>query len=447
MAIIYQPTLFLWKDSHEIGDLERFKAVMETLPDENLIVKLEARRGNGRNDYPIRAVWNSLIAKILFQHPSIASLIRELHRNAQLREICGFNPLKGIAAIPDKDVYSRFLIGLEEYQDDIDTIFNKLVQIACEEFPDFGKNLSLDSEAIETHISGKGKFDQNKEERAKSTDRRGDALADWGKKYSYSNDHGKKKKITKTWYGYKVHLAVDATYELPVAYTVTKASRHDSPEAHEMIRALAYLQPEILLRCKYLTADRAYDDTKFIKGLWDQYGIKSVIDTRDMWQKDKERQLKSHPDIDNITYNQRGELYCSCPKTGERWLMPLGGFEHDRQSIKFRCPASHYGMLCPGKNQCSASRGIRIPLSENYRIFTTVPRNSRNWSTTYATRTTVERVFSRLDTSYGFDHIKIKGLARVRQMAAMSLIVMLSLAIARSRRQQVDKIRSLVEPL
>lgn len=26
------------------------------------------------------------------------------------------------------------------------------------------------------------------------------------------------------WFGYKLHLVVDATYELPVAYKVTKAS-------------------------------------------------------------------------------------------------------------------------------------------------------------------------------------------------------------------------------
>ncbi|GAW92753.1 IS4-like transposase, partial [Calderihabitans maritimus] len=46
--------------------------------------KLERKRGKGRNDYPIRAVWNSIIAGIIYQHPSIESLRRELLRNAQL---------------------------------------------------------------------------------------------------------------------------------------------------------------------------------------------------------------------------------------------------------------------------------------------------------------------------------------------------------------------------
>ena len=42
---------------------------------------LEAARGRGRDDYPVRAMWNSVLAGIVFQHPSIESLRRELSRN------------------------------------------------------------------------------------------------------------------------------------------------------------------------------------------------------------------------------------------------------------------------------------------------------------------------------------------------------------------------------
>ena len=61
---------------------------------------LEEERGKGRDDYPIRAVWNSLLAGIVFQHPTIESLIRELARNGQLRECCGFQP----GAVPPPSV-------------------------------------------------------------------------------------------------------------------------------------------------------------------------------------------------------------------------------------------------------------------------------------------------------------------------------------------------------
>ncbi len=56
--------------------------------------KLEGERRGRRDDYPLRAIWNAVIAGIVYQHPSIASLLRELRRNGELRNLCGFDPLK-----------------------------------------------------------------------------------------------------------------------------------------------------------------------------------------------------------------------------------------------------------------------------------------------------------------------------------------------------------------
>ena len=62
MAIIHQQQLFSWKDVENLGDLERLRLVLSALPDEPLMQKLESERGNGRDQYPIRAMWNSIIA-------------------------------------------------------------------------------------------------------------------------------------------------------------------------------------------------------------------------------------------------------------------------------------------------------------------------------------------------------------------------------------------------
>ncbi len=84
LAIIPQQRLFGWQEIDELGDLERLVLVLHNLPDEELMRKLEQERGKGRDDYPVRAVWNSILAGIVFQHPSIESLRRELSRNAQV---------------------------------------------------------------------------------------------------------------------------------------------------------------------------------------------------------------------------------------------------------------------------------------------------------------------------------------------------------------------------
>ena len=78
MAIIPQQTFFVWNEIEKLGDLERLRLVVEHMPDEELMQTLEKERGNGRDDYPIRAMWNSILAGVVFEHPSNESLIREL---------------------------------------------------------------------------------------------------------------------------------------------------------------------------------------------------------------------------------------------------------------------------------------------------------------------------------------------------------------------------------
>ena len=72
MATIPHPFLFRWDSVDQLGDLERLDLVLDALPDEPLMQLLEAGRGRGRNDYPVRPMWNSLIAGFVFQHPSDA---------------------------------------------------------------------------------------------------------------------------------------------------------------------------------------------------------------------------------------------------------------------------------------------------------------------------------------------------------------------------------------
>jgi len=59
---------------------------------------LEKERGKGRDNFPVRPVWNTILAGVVFQYISIESLRRELKRNGQLRDICGLDLVKGIKA-------------------------------------------------------------------------------------------------------------------------------------------------------------------------------------------------------------------------------------------------------------------------------------------------------------------------------------------------------------
>ena len=107
MKIITQISLFDDTQNENLGDLERLQKVFDNIPDDKLIRKLKEKRGKGRNEWPVEAMWNSFIASFIFDHDSIASLLRELNRNSQLRIICGFQPHIYSVLTNRKDEYGK----------------------------------------------------------------------------------------------------------------------------------------------------------------------------------------------------------------------------------------------------------------------------------------------------------------------------------------------------
>jgi len=429
MAILPQKQLFSWQEIEGLGDLERLVLVLQYMPDELLMQLLERMRGFGRDDYPIRGMWNAVLAGIVYQHCSAESLLRELRRNGQLRDVCGFKKA------PTSSAFSRFLSKLLEMEAEITEIFEALVKELIELLPDLGENLGIDGKAIDTHAKA------HKE--SKPEDGRRDNDADYGvKTYRGKNEDGTKWEKVKSWFGYNLHLIVDTKYELPLAFSVTKASAAEAPEAHRLLGLLEQREPTLLERCKHFTADRGYDDSKLILKLRDCYSISPIIDIRNMWKDgDSTRLLTGQT---NVVYDYCGNVSCYCPKEETMRQMAFGGFEQDRQTLKYRCPACHYGVSCAGKEQCPVNKAIRILLEEDPRIFTPVARSSYKWKELYKMRTATERVNSRLDVSFGFERHFIRGQRKMELRVCLALCVMLAMAVGRIKEKQPDKMRSLV---
>ena len=434
MAILPQPQLFSWKEIEDLGDLERLALLLKHLPDEPLMRALEAARGRGRNDYPVRAMWNSVLAGIVYQHPSVASLRRELRRNAQLRYLCGFDLLAGLAAVPSANAYSNFLRHLLRHAGLIDELFVTLVNSLADALPGFGRTLALDSKAINSLA--------RRQSRRRVVDGRSEADADLGiKTYKGTRRDGSVWEKVVKWFGFKLHLLVDADYELPVAYEVTRASANDLTTGKQMIRDLADHRPQVPARAEYLLGDKAYDDTDLITTLWDDHAIKPVVDIRDLWKVSGARLVQGQT---NVSHDYQGTVFCHCPEQWTQRPMAFGGFEKDRGTLKYRCPAKHYGFVCAGRDRCAISDSLRIPIASNRRIFTPLARSSYRWKRLYKKRSAVERVNSRLDTSFGFEKHFVRGLAKMRLQCGLALVVMLGMAWGRVRSKQLDRMRSLV---
>jgi hypothetical protein len=430
MYSLSQISMFSWEnDAENLGDLKRLVFVLENLPDAELIRALKAERKNGRNDYPIRAMWNMLIAMIVFGHSRFADIIREMKRNAQLRAICGFT----FAKTPSAANVSRFVRRLEAHPNELLKVFVSLADMLYELLPDFGENLAIDSKwtwSLANRRTGR-----------KNPDRRSESCAAWGTK-TYSGVHpgGREWHTEKRCFGFKVHLIVDTKYELPVAFIISDASGSDTRYGKKLLLQTEKERPHILRRCEYFTADKGYDDTELITYLKDK-GIKAIIDKRHMWKEESERELIGYS---GRYYNDYGEVFCYSKEFSEKHRMIPVGYDKERDALRFKCPASHYGCTCKESDSCTYARNIRVPLKTDVRIFTQIDRTGYKWKRLYKARTAVERVNSRLDVSFGFEQRRIRGSTRMTLFSVLSFAVMDAVALGCIKENRHERMRSLV---
>ena len=489
MATI-EENLFTWRDIEARSDLDRFYLVRDFLPDEQLVQYLETMRGQGRDDYPVVAMWNAVLAGVVFQHPSIEALIRELGRNPALLEACGFDALpiqrKPVAqmvrdertgrmtvrhpapeapryAVPGGWNFSRFLakvIELEECLGLVTGMIATLREQLMDVLPDFGRHLGYDGKAVESHSTGRT---------CRATGETSDPDADWGKHETAGIDArtGKPWKKIKSWFGYGVHLIADTEYEIPVAVHLTPASTSEQTELRDMIRETFAQAPELADRCDDFSGDRGLDSAETKALLWDDYDIRPLIDTRELW-----RDEKQHPDydpskpitrplypdrVDTIVYTEKGSVHCICPNTGEQRDLAFQGFESDRNTIKYRCPAAAYGLECKGRAQCHQAGGVhpgdygrivRIGLNDHdRRIFVPTPHGSPSWKRGYNRRSALERINNRIDNSFGFERHFIRGLAKMQTRVGLALAVMMAMALGHVKQGRIEQMRSLVQPI
>ncbi len=455
MATIIHQQLFSWKDFDQSSDLFRLQLALENLPDEELVSALEKRRGHGTDRYPIRPTWNAVIAGIVLQHPTVESLLRELRRNAELRQLCGFNLLRGAEAVPTPWAMSRFINTLINNRELIDRMFDELVRRLGESLPGFGEHLAFDGKPIRSYSRG---------EVSQITGETSDPDARWGKKTSTGRrDSGGAWKNVSKWFGYQLHLIVDTNYELPVAFEVKPASASEITHLLPMVETLTTKHPGIIDCCQSLAADKGLHSGPVNQRLWDEFAIRPIIDSKKHWKKESSRcivdsegnlthRLNADAD-DNVVYTEDGDVRCICPATGKSTSMTFWGFEEDRGTLKYRCPASASGCDCQGRTECERSalgretsfgRTVRVPLDTHRRIFIPNPRNSKTWKRLYANRTAVERVNGRLDQSFGFEFHTIRGLTKMNTRMGLALAVMLSMAAGFLAQGRPHLMRSLV---
>lgn len=409
---IIQTPLFDFEAFIAKKDNDRLAMVLEAIPAEGLLSALEKEHWTGRKGYSVRGMWSALIAGVLKQANSLADVVRLLERDKDTRLVCGFSQDN----IPSHDALSRFLKKLAEHEDLLEKCFSELVKEARGNLPEFGDKLAVDSTDIKAYANGHRKIPSDPDAR-------------WGAKGA--SHHGApakdKQRETYYWFGYKLHLVVDALYELPVSFKLTAANESDITQMESLLKKAGADQPES--RPEAVIADKGYDSQDNNQFIFEKCHSAPIIPIR-------ERAGEQLPDI----CNAKGTPLCSCGLAMAYW-------GRDGNYLKYRCPEVVGKAVCSSRFKCTASSYgyvLKLPIADDPRRHPPIPRESQKWQRLYKLRSSVERVNSRIKELLGLGAITLRGKAKVAVKALLSLLVMLAAAVAMAYRNRFAEMRVLV---
>ena len=388
MYIRHQP-LFSFETLLEYQPKTRLALLFEILDFHPCLKALPAKSIRGPKGFSAESMLRALVAKQLYQIPTFSQLVERLEQDLSFAYDCGFSLCEARPSIP---TFSRFFQRLSQ-TGALEALFDSLVQRVRDEHLVTGEAVAIDSSQIDAyeHAQPKSKLPDD------------DNTATWGAK---RDTHGNQI----TWFGYKLHVAVDAKSELPLSLVVTPAHRHDSTQAIPVMDRLPF-QPQAYC------LDMGYD-TKQIYDRIQGRGAKAII-----------------------PLNRRGEQQPPAgldenrtPVCSMGYPMVYWGADSKRGELKFRCPHVCGKVNCPqGSAWCSSSNYglvVKQKVAKDPRSFCLPHRTSRNWKELYNLRTSVERVFSRLKGYLGANALKVRGIKKVTAHLTLCCILLLAGTLA-----------------
>lgn len=419
MHILQRPLLD-FNQFFALDESDRHLLVLKAIDAEHLLHVLEQESSMGRTGYSARVLWAALIAGVVYRIPTIAELCRHLQMNPHLRYVCG---LSSVRAVPSQSTFSRFLSRLVAHNDLLEECIDDLVRRFAELAPGFGEVVAVDSTDIQAHARGRRKG-------------AADPDAAWGAKGSKegkggergSGDKGGKDKYW--WFGYKLHLLVDAKYEVPIVSTITPANESDTNQLKPLLKGRETLLPGTPL--KVCIADAGYDSKGNIMAITERGGIPIIPLNRGG--------EKEPPGISNTL----GTPLCPLG-------VPMLFWGRDGHYLKYRCPEKS-GLFCclhqhRGVSRCSTSEYglvVKVDRRDDPRRYVPVPRESKKWARLYRLRTGVERVNSRLKDNLILDQLRVRGKDKVKARVNLNILVMLAVAVSMAERDRLKDCRRIV---
>ncbi len=240
------------------------------VPDDGIIVAtiLAYRPRAGRPGWDPHVLWRSYVAAFYLGLPTTAALIRHLEDSAAIRHLCGFED-----TLPSRPTFTRFFSRLAYHRDVVDEVLVWLTSELHERLPGFGRHVAVDATVV----------------RSWSNPRQG-ATAASDPDASWTATTGGSGRPTFRW-GMKLTGVVDATYELPLAYTMVTAKRHDTTQFIPVLERARKLYP--WFDPTIVSADAGYLSQRSYVYLGRQLGAVPIMKR----SRSRKHHLPDHPDV------------------------------------------------------------------------------------------------------------------------------------------------------
>lgn len=444
--------------------LEEVREFLDTLSpfDEEVVRDLERERGHGRDDHPVRAMWNLIMTSLYLRHGRFSEVLGELRRNSDLARLLGFEEIDSNSyRLPSKSAVSRFHVKLTEegHLAKVRAVFDGTVQALKTENPDFGRHTALDAADVRTHArpgrkASEEQTDVSQESEVKPAAEKepkpsSDPEASWSvKTKTWEDGQGKKRQETKSTFGYKFYAMADTAIPAVAAVDVQTGKTSDQSMAAPMIdAALANLGDD---RMETVAMDKGFDSEHNVREALDRH-IAAIVPVREVPENleslPKEDREEALSPGSNILYDRyTGEVVCYESSEGQeeptRRPMVYAGFERDRSSHKFRCPLGALAATeCKAFEQCAAGssgsqgRQLRVSIKTDYRRFAPVYPRSKRWRRLYNGRSAVERINSYVKEVLQLERHALRGKKAI-ELRVLIASITLNVRTLRSLRQQ-----------
>lgn len=350
-----------------------------------LCEELESLRWTGRKGYGSRALVGACLVKNLYAIPTWSRTAALIAEHDALREALGDAP----------SVYAcyRFTTKLRAHSEALADCLDSITASLQAALPEYGHDVAIDASDLPAYANGQRFLSRNGPER----ERYSDPDASWGHRSAVSTRKGG------GFYGFRIHAAVCARTELPVAWRVETARAHESSLADDLLQRVH----ERKFRPATVALDRGYD----VKPVYEACRLAGAVPIIP---------LRETPAV------KRGEHR---PPECEHGTWVFAGSDAKRGATKWRCP------------HAAAARKGQLPLAcspacvwiKADRLHPLVPRETKRWRDLYRGRAAVEREFGRLKHEWGLGPIRVRGLEKVALHADLVMLARLACALARAR--------------